>query len=82
MAQEIITFIIVVFAVGLAVYKSYKKLKRKKSVKLTGGKAKFPATQSVCSGCVADCLLRDLPVKHKNENAQLCERNVEQLKCS
>lgn len=82
MIQEIITFIIVVFAVGLAVYKSYKKLKRKKSVKLTGEKTESSITETACSGCVAECLLRDIPAKHKKENARLCERNVEQLKCS
>lgn len=82
MIQEIITYVIVALAIGLAVYKIYKKLKRKKLLKSTEGKFESSAPQTACSDCIAECLLRDAPKKFKNENTRLCERSLEKVKCS
>lgn len=82
MAQEIITYVIIVFAVGMAIYKSYKKLKRKKLLKSKPKNTESSASKSACAECVAECILRDAPKKFKNENAQLCERTLEDIKCS
>lgn len=82
MLQKIITYIIISIAVGLAVFKSYKKLKRKKLLKSTDGKIDSSKTQTACSDCVAECILRDAPLKFKNENARLCEREIDKIKCS
>lgn len=82
MVQEIITYVIVFFAVGLAVYKSYNRLKKKKSAKSAGTPVKSPVKNRACSGCIAECMLRDLPLKQKNEHARLCAKNIEEFKCS
>jgi len=81
MVQEIITYAILVFAVGLALLKSYRKLKRKKLLNSTNGQIKSLAIKSGCSDCIAECILRDAP-KLMNENAQLCERSIKKIKCS
>ncbi|WP_372948235.1 hypothetical protein [Mariniphaga sp.] len=82
MIQEIITYVIVALAIGMAVYKSYKKLKRKKLLKQSDGKIGSSTSQSACSNCIADCILRNASTEIKNENAQLCEKSIEKLKCS
>jgi hypothetical protein len=82
MVQEIITYLIVASAIGLAVYKIYNKLKRKKPVQSANIKIESPATHSACSDCLAECVLRNTPEAFKNENTLLCERNIKHLKCS
>lgn len=82
MIQEIITYIIIGFAVVLAFYKSYKKLARKNRSKSPNGKGNSPAIHTGCANCTADCILRNASPDVKNENAQLCEQNLKQLKCS
>jgi hypothetical protein len=82
MVQKIITYVIISVAVGLAVFKSYKMLKRKKLLKLTDMKNDSYKTQTACPDCVAECILRDAPLKFKNENARLCEREMDKIKCS
>ena len=82
MIQEIITYIILVFAVGMAFYKSFNKLKRKKLLKSTKKKTDPEASKSACSVCVAECILRDAPTKFKTENPQHCEKTIENIRCS
>ena len=82
MTQEIITYIIIAFAIGLAVYKIYKRLKVKKLLNSTKGKFESSVPQTACSDCLAECILRDAPANFKNENAQLCERTIDKIKCS
>lgn len=82
MIQEIITYVIVALAIGLTVFKSYKKLKRKSRVKSSFENNKNSELPSGCSDCVAECILRNTTSEVKNENAQLCERSVKKLKCS
>lgn len=78
MIQEIITYLIITVAVGIAFYKSYKRLSHyrwKKSEKSNKSK-------TGCSDCVADCILRNAAPEVKSENTQLCERTIEKIKCS
>jgi uncharacterized membrane protein YraQ (UPF0718 family) len=82
MVQEIITYLIIVIAIGLAVFKIFKKLKRKKLLQSVDKKSGSSTSQSACSACLAECILRDVPSKFKNENEQLCERSLENVKCS
>ncbi len=82
MAQEIITYIIVAFAFGFAGFKSYRKLAKKKRNKITTVKNELSEVRNSCSDCLAECILRDLTPDGKNKNAVLCERTIENLKCS
>ena len=82
MAQEIIAYIIVAFAVCFAGFKIYNKLAKKKRNKKITVKNELSEVRNSCSDCLAECILRDLTPDVKSKNAQLCERTLENLKCS
>ena len=75
MAQEIITYVIVAFAVLFVVSKTIKRLKgKKKRVKADG--LKFPPTNNHvdCSDCAAECMLRDATKITIDNDKDLCEK--------
>lgn len=82
MAQEIISYGIIAFAAGLAIYKSYKKLQRRKPIKSADETTNPAAKKPACSNCLAECVLRNAPENFRNENASLCERDLGKIKCS
>lgn len=80
MLQEIITYIIVAVAVGLALWKMYKKFsggKRKKSKQVRKTITSAPHN---CSDCIAECSLRDAVPVVRKENEELCETTVAKKK--
>ncbi len=79
MLQEIITYIIVAVAVGLALWKMYKKLsgKRKKTKQYRKAPSSAPHN---CSDCIADCSLRNAVPAVRQENEELCETTVKKKK--
>ncbi len=82
MAQEIISYSIIAFAAGLAIYKSYKKLRRGKRIKSADKTTISAVKKKACSDCLAECVLRDAPENFRDENTSLCERDLKKIKCS
>jgi large-conductance mechanosensitive channel len=81
MLQEIITYIIVAFAVAFAIWKIYKKLAGKKKKKVIYKDATY-TPQHNCSDCAASCTLRDAVPEIRVENKELCETTVVKTKDS
>lgn len=73
MLQQIITFIIVAFAVFLAVRKTVKKFsKKKKKTQVDFKNGKF-SMQHNCSDCSAECILRDASTSLTKSHPNLCK---------
>ena len=75
MIQQVLTYLIIACAAGLALWKIYNKLsgkKRRKKIDLK--KQTFPMKHN-CKECIADCILRDSPAM-KRGNSELCETKV------
>lgn len=72
MIQEIITYIIISFAIGVAVWKTVKKFKKNKK---TGLKEEQITMHHNCSNCPADCILRDASASViKDHPGLVCEK--------
>ncbi|SHE48572.1 hypothetical protein SAMN05444274_101487 [Mariniphaga anaerophila] len=82
MVQEVITYIIVAFAVGLAFYKGYLRLKRKRLIKSAKGESRTSTGQADCSDCAADCSLRDASSQTKEGDSRPCKKNFDNSNCS
>jgi hypothetical protein len=82
MAQEIVTCMIIATAIGLTVYKSYRKLARPKKNNIPGGNGITPEKQFACPDCTAECVLRHAAPEIKIESVQLCARTIEKIKYS
>ncbi len=76
MLQEILTYLIILIAVGTALWRIYKTLSVKKKKKVTDFKKETFTLQHDCSDCAANCSIRDAVPKVKQENAEVCETNV------
>ncbi len=75
MAQEIITYIIVAFAVLFVVSKAMKRLKSKKKPVAANGLKFAPSNNHHdCSDCAAECMLRDATKITLDNNKELCEK--------
>jgi hypothetical protein len=75
MIQEIITFLIVGTAVVYALSGLLKKPhRRQKSVAKTDFKKESFAMQHNCSGCSADCMMRNTVKPLNGTNANLCKQ--------
>jgi hypothetical protein len=76
MLQEILTYLIIAFAAGTAIWKLYITLSVKKRSKKTDfTKEKF-TLQHDCSDCAADCSIRNAAPRIIQENAKICETNI------
>jgi hypothetical protein len=77
MGQEIITYLIVAIAVGIAIWKTVITLtvKKGKSTATDFTKEDFKMVHD-CNDCVADCSLRNAAPRVKNESAEECATNV------
>ncbi len=73
MVQEIITYIIIAFAITIAVHKITKKFRRKKFQPNQYLNNEKTAVLPKCDACSAECILRDLntPVAKGND---LCKK--------
>jgi hypothetical protein len=77
MGQEIITYLIVAIAVGLAIWKIVTTLtvKKVKNKETDFSKEDFKMVHD-CNDCVADCSLRNATHTLKVEDAGNCETNL------
>ena len=75
MVQEVLTYIIVAIALGMAALKMYKKLAGKKRRKKLDFKKQTFTMEHNCQDCIAECILRDSPAL-KRKNAELCDTTV------
>ena len=69
MFQEIISYFIIVFAFGVAVYKISGSLKRKKITKEDPDKKIHN-----CSKCSAECVLREIDITVIKQSKALCDK--------
>ncbi|MCF6358201.1 MAG: hypothetical protein L3J54_10385 [Draconibacterium sp.] len=71
MIQDIITYMILGSAITLAVIKVRNKFwrKRKKKAELNSNNK---SSQSNCSACVAECVMRDVSTQSNQYNKDLC----------
>ena len=76
MTQEIITYIIVLVAIVLALWKMYIKLSGKKKKKKEIKNKNTDTSIHNCSDCIAECSLRDAAPILIKENEELCETTV------
>ncbi len=75
MAQELITYIIVAFAVLFVVSKTMKRLKgKKKAARADGLKITPSNNHQDCSDCAAECMLRDATKITFDSSKDLCEK--------
>lgn len=75
MLQEVLTYVIVALAIGIALWKMYKKLAGKKSRKKPDFKNQTFTMEHNCQECIAECILRDSPAL-KRKNTELCDTTV------
>jgi hypothetical protein len=75
MIQELLAYIIVAIAIGLALWKTYKKLAGKKRRRKPDFKKQTFSMEHNCQECIAECILRDSPAM-KKKNAELCDTTV------
>lgn len=77
MVQEIVTYIIIVIAVSISVWKMYRTVSgNKKPKKETNFSKVTYSPQHNCSDCIAECSLRDAVPALRKENEELCETTV------
>ncbi|RIH64501.1 hypothetical protein D1164_14175 [Mariniphaga sediminis] len=75
MLQEIVTYLIVAFAVAVAARKIYYKLARKAPhTKASTAPDTSTASNENCAECVTECVLRHADPQTKKENAALCAK--------
>lgn len=74
MIQEIITYLLIGFAITIAISKTYKKFKGKKKSKNINFKKEIFSTPHDCSSCDAECMLRDAVKPNTQNNQDLCKK--------
>lgn len=75
MGQEIITYLIVAFAILFVVSKTIKRLKGKKKTARANGLKFAPSNNHAdCSDCAAECMLRDTTKITLDSDKDLCEK--------
>ena len=74
MIQEIITYLLIGFAITIAIAKTYKKFKGKKKSKDINFKKETFSVQHDCSSCSAECMLRDAAIPIIENDHDLCKR--------
>lgn len=74
MLQEILTYMIIGSAVTLAVIKIYNQIRVKRKPQKSNSQNNKTTIQHNCSGCTADCMLRDMPTQNTAITNEVCKK--------